>query len=330
MNLAAVDQIAKAVLYEGYLLYPYRPSSVKNRQRFNFGVLYPKVYSDAQGGAEPSAMQSECLVRGNAETVLEIRVRFLQLRMEKPDSAPYGWHEAFDREVSVPRHTLEELSAGSAEHKFVFSVQNPDGCLANSVEAGLTGTIVVSAEKVREDAFKLRIRIGNMTAPEFPCSRDEALTRSMVSTHAILGVEDGEFVSLLEPPDALREVATQCHNTGWWPVLVGGPGERDTVLVSPIILYDYAQIAPESSGDLFDGTEIDEILSLRIMTLTDEEKAEIRRSDARAREILDRTESMPAEQFMKLHGAVRSLTPVNPRPTKSEPLSPLPLQENAR
>jgi hydrogenase maturation protease len=72
-------------------------------------------------------------------------------------------------------------------------------------------------------------------------------------------------------------------------------------------LYDYPQIAPESPGDLFDGAEIDEILSLRIMTLTEEEKREIRQSDDRVRQILERTESLPEEQLMKLHGVLRGL-----------------------
>jgi hydrogenase maturation protease len=134
--------------------------------------------------------------------------------------------------------------------------------------------------------------------------------QSLVSTHLVLGVTGGEFVSLLEPPNAFQDAASQCQNVGVWPVLVGEAGQRDTMLASPIILYDYPQIAPESVGDLFDGTEIDEILSLRIMTLTDEEKREIRNSDQRARQILERTDSMPAEQFMKLHGAVRSLRPL--------------------
>jgi hydrogenase maturation protease len=141
-------------------------------------------------------------------------------------------------------------------------------------------------------------------------SRDVALMHSLVSTHVILGAQDGEFVSSLEPPAELQELAGQCENVGVWPVLVGEPGQRDTLLASPIILYDYPQIAPESVGDLFDGTEIDEILSLRIMTLTDDEKREMRESDARARQILERTESMPAEQFMKLHGVVRGMRPL--------------------
>ena len=109
----------------------------------------------------------------------------------------------------------------------------------------------------------------------------------------------------------LKTIAQECHNLRTWPVLVGNEGEYDTMLSSPIILYDYPQIAPESPGSLFDGTEIDEILTLRIMTLTDEEKEEMRQGDERAREILERTEALSPEQFMKLHGVIRSLRPVD-------------------
>ena len=86
------------------------------------------------------------------------------------------------------------------------------------------------------------------------------------------------------------------------------------MLASPIILYDYPSIAPESTGNLFDATEIDEILSLRILTHTDEEKREMRESDDRVRELLERTESMPDEQFIKLHGILRGLGPVKGEP----------------
>ena len=140
--------------------------------------------------------------------------------------------------------------------------------------------------------------------------RDGALMQSLLSAHTILRVDGGEFVSLLDPPPALREAAAGCNNIGTWPVLVGDDGERDGMLSSPIILYDYPQIAPESPGDLFDGTEIDEILALRILTLTDEEKREMRHGDERARQILERTEALPAEHFMKLHGRLRGLRPV--------------------
>ena len=74
-----MEQIAKAVLYEGYMLYPYRPSSVKNQQRWNFGVLCPQSYSETQKGSEAWTMQTECLVEGSALTAIEVRVRFLQL-----------------------------------------------------------------------------------------------------------------------------------------------------------------------------------------------------------------------------------------------------------
>jgi hypothetical protein len=81
------------------------------------------------------------------------------------------------------------------------------------------------------------------------------------------------------------------------------------VLASPIILEDHPQLAPESAGELFDSTEIDEILSLRILTLTDEEKAEMRGADERARAILDRTESLTQDDFMRMHGTLRSVSP---------------------
>ncbi len=115
----------------------------------------------------------------------------------------------------------------------------------------------------------------------------------------------------MDPPAGLREAVAQCKNVGTWPVLVGDPGQRDAMLSSPIILYDYPQIAPESPGSLFDGTEIDEILTLRILTLSDEEKIEMAGTDERARQILERTDSLPPEQLMKMHGALRSLHPTN-------------------
>jgi hydrogenase maturation protease len=143
-----------------------------------------------------------------------------------------------------------------------------------------------------------------------PLSREHALARSLVSTHTILEVRDGEFVSLVDPPEAYRAFAAKCQNVGTWPILVGAEGERETMLSSPIILYDYPEIAPESPGDLFDGAEIDEILSLRILTMTDEEKREMRQADDRTRKILERTENMPDEQLMKLHGVLRGLRSV--------------------
>jgi hypothetical protein len=326
MNLAQVDQIAKAVLYEGYMLYPYRPSSVKNRQRWNFGVVYPRDYSQGQAGDEPCRMRTECMLSAKAGAILEVKVRFLHLGIRlvrasteaRPTSLPDGWQEAVEREVSLLEFALGVAGREALKCAFKFPAQahlpsQNDG-QQDRVELGqepVEGIVIVSGERVGEGLFKVSVEVQNVT-PVGPqtADREAVLMQSLVSTHVVLGVKDGEFVSLLEPPAELQELASSCQNIGAWPVLVGEPGQRDTVLASPIILYDYPQIAPESAGDLFDGTEIDEILSLRIMTLTDEEKREIRESDDRAREILDRTEAMPAEQFMKLHGVVRGLRPL--------------------
>jgi hydrogenase maturation protease len=137
--------------------------------------------------------------------------------------------------------------------------------------------------------------------------------QSLVSTHTVLGVHGGEFVSLLETPDEFQSAARTCQNIGAWPVLVGEMNERNLMLSSPIILYDYPKIAPESAGDLFDGTEIDEILGLRILTLTEEEKREMRCLDERTRKILERIEALPRKQWKEMHGTLR-----DPRPVEEE------------
>jgi hypothetical protein len=314
MNLERVEQIAKAVLYEGYMLYPYRPSSVKNQQRFNFGVVYPQSYVESSP-QEICSMQTKCLITGDANTIVEGRLRFLQLQLRSNAEAtrvpPNTWQEAVERDVPILNCTLEALCLAPMTEVFQFPAHTLHREDDQLQQAALEGIVEASTEKLADHLFKLSLRVCNTTLHQ-PSNRDAALMQSFISTHMLLGAKAGEFISLLEPPETLHDYVEHCKNVGLWPVLVGDPGTHDTMLASPIILYDYPQIAPESPGDLFDGTEIDEILSLRILTLTDEEKAEIRQSDERARQILDRTESMPVEQFMKLHGALRGLRPLHP------------------
>jgi hypothetical protein len=361
MNLRAVEQIAKAVLYEGYMLYPYRPSSVKNQQRWNFGVLCPRSYSEAQNGSEAWTMQTECLVEGGLLTGLEVRVRFLQLiarsvgelttplsellPVETPefrqvdklavnDRVYQPWQEAVEREISVPLCNVEALGRSPITQAFSFaaekqfeSLRESDGESRGMIvgilvreRSALFGEVEVAAARQDNGAFKVSVCIRNTTPFEISkeTNREEALLGALVSAHTVLGVQDGRFVSLLAPPEQMSEQAASCKNVGTWPVLVGEEGQCDTVLSSPIILYDYPQIAPESAGDLFDGTEIDEILSLRIMTLTDDEKREMSQSDERARQMLERTETMPVEQFMKLHGVLRGLRPLDSKSNQEE------------
>jgi len=344
MNTAVVDKVAKALLYEGYLLYPYRPSAVKNRHRFNFGVLYPRAYSEAQPDAGAWSSQVEVVVRSVPGTVLEARVRFLHLvsrsveelsvsssgqaewraveRLEVDGEVFQPWLEAVECEIALPALTVEGLTDRPLEWPAVLAgdettedVRNRAGTLVGEVKRTRQPIEIeaeVSAVKVNEDLAKVRVRVKNRTVMAgVPREREPALVRSLVSTHVVLGAQNGAFVSLLEPPDELRPYTAACENLGVFPVLIGPPGATDTVLASPIILYDYPQVAPESAGDLFDSTEIDEILSLRILTLTEEEKREARSSDERARRILDRADHLPEEQWTKLHGAVRHLRPLD-------------------
>jgi hydrogenase maturation protease len=346
MNAKLVEEIANAVLYEGYMLYPYRPSSVKNRQRWNFGVVYPRNYSELQKGTDPWSTQTECLVAGNSETNINIKVRFLQgisrttaeletPMLELPDNAepklrdahhnqtaePQTWQEGAEREVVVESRPIGQILLEPVSQSFTLPpsritepVRDAQGRVAKLIvrtQEAISGSVSLSAAVLKPELYKVTLTVSNETelSDADTTTRDRAVMRSLLSAHSILSVEHGEFVSLLETPDVFKENAAQCKNTGTWPVLVGEDGQRDAMLSSPIILYDYPQIAPESAGDLFDGTEIDEILALRILTLTENEKQEMREGDERARQILERTEALPEEQFLKLHGVLRGMRP---------------------
>jgi hypothetical protein len=328
----AAKKIAEAVLYEGYLLWPYRRSARKNQQRWTFGGVYPRAYSEARGEDDPWIMQTQCLVVGDGDTTVEVEVRFLHVTerkvgrknaagtLEFVDELRVGgerhlsWDEATEREIAVGRFELSELLGsprrveidipeGSREEPLTGSAGDVVGALVRGWRA-LRGTVDVEAEPLREETFRITVRITN-TTPWGGEDRESTLKQTFVSTHTSLEVESGEFISLIDPPEELREAAEGCENLKTWPVLVGEEGERTMMLSSPIILYDYPQIAPESPGDLFDGTEIDQMLILNVLNLTDEEKEEMRASDPRGREILERCESLSPEELMSLSGAIR-------------------------
>jgi hypothetical protein len=327
----AVKKIAEAVLYEGYMLWPYRRSSTKNQQRWTFGGVYPRAYSEARGEDDPWTMQTQCLVVGNEESAIEAKVRFLHVverrvgrknaeeTLEFVDELRVGgerylsWDEATEREVAVGRFKLSDLErpkqvgidvpGGSREEPLAEPTGEVVGAVVRRWRS-LRGEVQVKAEPLREGTFRVTVRITN-TTPWGGEDRESTLKQTFVSTHTALEIAGGEFVSLMDPPEELREAAQGCENLKTWPVLVGEKGERSMMLSSPIILYDYPQIAPESPGDLFDGTEIDQLLIFNVLSLTDEEKEEMRASDPRAREILERTESLSPEELMNLHGAIR-------------------------
>jgi hydrogenase maturation protease len=349
MNRSLVDPIVKAVLYEGYILYPYRPS-VKNRQRWTFGGLYPEAYCRAPGGTEASSNQTECLVQGSPQATLEVTVRFLHLTERvvgelpsplaewredmEPELRPvealrigdqtfHTWQEAEERSVHLNEVPLAEILNGPRRQTFRFSGRRwleplcrEDGKVAGILvrqQQGVEGAIEAKAVEVRDGLFKVTVRVMNRTPLDDAgrASRDDGLLRSLVSTHTIVGVRAGEFISLMDPPEVWREAAAACRNLGTWPVLVGEQGDRDTMLSSPIILYDYPQVAPESPGDLFDATEIDEILTLRVLTLTEEEQQAAAAVDGRVRDLLARTQALAREELLGLHGVARTVRPLS-------------------
>ncbi|VVN81030.1 hypothetical protein [Pseudomonas fluorescens] len=347
MNLTQVQPVVDAVLYEGYILYPYRSTTAKNRQRWTFGGIYPQVWFDATEGGEPWQMQTQCLLEGQPDARLEVRVRFLQplarevgeLQSALPawsedleglnraqwnpvpsltlgDQQFHCWQEAVERDLLVADCPLSELLQDARSVPFAFEGRREleplrsDGAIRGVLlrnQCAIQGRVELKLAPISGRVYRLTVRIENHTRmdPASVTDREQASLYSFASTHTILAVQDAGFVSLMDPPPALRDAAAACDNQGTYPVLIGEPGARDTLLSSPIILYDYPQVAPESLGEFFDSSEIDEILSLRILAMTDAEKREMAALDPRTAALLARTEALDSDSFMRLHGVLR-------------------------
>lgn len=340
LDVTHVEQarkVADAIMYEGYLLYPYHQSAQKNRSRFQFGVLMPPAYRTVDP-SEPSASQTECLIECADDAQVLVGVRFLQLQRRRvlevqPGSASprevasltvdgvehTAWDEAVEREQQVCAEIGELLSgdlgltlhvdAGESAQDIVESTGRLAGRLVRSWSA-IDGVIRLRAERLAGPYGGLRVgvMVENHTRPDAaPRDRDDALGHALLAVHALIWVPGGKFLSMTDPPEWAAAAVAACENIGTWPVLAGPPGCRDLMLSTPVILYDHAEVAPESAGDLFDATEIDEILTLRTLALTDDEKRAARATDPRAAGLLDRLDDMPPEVFERLHGAIRYL-----------------------
>jgi hypothetical protein len=309
MTVDPVATIARAVLYEGYVLWPYRRSANKNRQRWTFGGVYPEDWS-REHPDDACRLRMQCLLEGPSDVDVDVSVRFLQIVRRQPVDARgedvdeldgrLAWDEAREREVtlSVGPDRPDRAAIEIAADRDIEPVAG--GTLVRSWEA-LAGTVDVSVETLDQGLHRLTVAVANVT-PWDGGDRDAALRRSLASTHVVLRSRDAAFVSQTDPPDRLREHAAACENVGAWPVLVG---DCHTVLASPIILPDHPQVAPESPGDLFDGCEIDQLLILNVLSLTEAEQREARASDPRAREIIDRCAALAPEDLMRLHGVLR-------------------------
>jgi hypothetical protein len=328
VTLAVARLAADAVLYEGYLLYPYRSTAAKNQVRWQFGVLGPPGAA-AAGTGEESDLAVECLVApdGGGVPAVTVHLRFLQLQHRQaqraggPDgwtdveelrvgtTASTTWDEAVEVERDIGTFPVAGLRRGVHRSVRVDGAEETEGAPGGRLVRRrwpIRATVSLTAEPDGE-VVRLRIAVGNSggRAPD----RDAALRSSLIGSHLLLAARDARFVSVIDPPEEARAAAGRCRQRRCWPVLAGdgGPQGRtsDVVLAAPIILYDHPAVAPESSVAMFDSTEIDEILTLRVLTLTDEEKAQARRTDPRAAAIIDRCEQMSPEELQRLHGTLR-------------------------
>ena len=314
--------IADAVLYEGYLLYPYRASSPKNQSRWQFGVLGPPGAAGA-GIGEDASLSAQFLVDGADGIKLVLRFLQLQHRAAERDTGcrryqpvdqlttPAGswlsWDEAI--EVEVPFGPLD--FADSAQ-QWTLPVTAPSGNDIELVDGGrlvrtresIHGKLSLNVEPV-DGLSRITLTVCNTAASVEDPGKDWAIAKSLIGTHVIAEVVGGEFISLLDPPDRAAAAAAACRQHRCFPVLAGPPDETDLLLVSPIILCAHPEIAEQSEGALYDSTEIDEILTLRVMTMTDEEKAQARATDPRAAQIIDRCDAMSPEAMQRLHGVLR-------------------------
>ncbi|MBP0452255.1 hypothetical protein J5Y04_22320 [Kitasatospora sp. RG8] len=337
-GFTAARQIADAVLLEGYVLYPYRASAAKNRLRWQFGVLVPPEYT-LQGG-EHSHQRTECVMEARLGDRLAVELRFLRVqrrtvervtatggfepveRLELADRVLVEWDEGVEERIELLL-PVEELIGEGVQRGFrlpgvgttelLHEHGTPVGRLVRRRER-VDGMVRLRVEELPVPylAQRLTAVVENTSAwtPHRRAGREEALPRSLVSAHLLLGLEHGGFLSVTDPPEWARPAVERCRNERTWPVLAGPDGGRQVMLSSPIILEDHPRIAPESLGTLYDATEIDEILALRTAALTEEEKREARGTDERAGAVIDLAETMPPEVLERLHGAIRGLREV--------------------
>jgi len=336
MSLSLARAVADAVLYEGYLLYPYRASSQKNQARWQFGILGPRGAASA-GVGEESGMFADCLLSSGPDAEVEIHLRFLQLQARTAEQADdagrftavdelavgpahwLSWDEAVEQETALGPFPLARLRDGDGglvlpvdipAGEDVEEFRDDAGRLAGRLvrrRRALHGEVMLNATRLDGGLLRLRVSVENTARPAgAPPDREAAIATSFIGAHVLLDLRGADFLSLLDPPDWAKEAAASCAQHRCWPVLAGPQGQTDVLLVSPIILYDHPAVAPESSVALYDSTEIDEILTLRVLTLTAEEKAEARATDPRAAAIIDQCEAMSPEELQQLHGILRN------------------------
>ncbi|MBI5030831.1 MAG: hypothetical protein HZB51_09910 [Chloroflexi bacterium] len=324
------EKIANAILYEGYMRYPSQTAASPSQRRWTYGELYPQTYRGVQQGLEACHAQTECLVMGNAQTTLDIKLRFLHLvqrgigkfiddpsieyvnveRLAVGDQVYCVEQEAIERECNYAHLSLTKMMQSFgfsfSSSRSTDTLQEPGGktlgILTQRCEA-LAGTIKIMTKPLEDHLFKLSIQVRNRTplSADPPTHADARLT-SFVSTHLLLRVTGGEFISLNNPPAEYRSMTSLCENIRSCPVLIGEPGTHNLMLGSPVVLEDYPQIALGSTNDLLPATKNGDLLKVRMLP------------DEHVNQTLEQPNALPPEVFQRLNGAAHKL-----RPARGEP-----------
>lgn len=259
-----LDELVSTLLYEGYALYPYTPGAAKNATPTPFGIIYPPAYAAECDGAYDHA-RLECLARPGPAATISAELRYL---------TPSGpGHRAEEHRLQLGPVALGERdSATFGGGRFtVRSEPHPDGIL-------------------------VRACVHNTAEAASGLDRAAALRQALISTHIVLRLSAGRFISPLEDNPA------QPTSVNTWPVLAT-PAD-DTVLGAAIILPDHPRISPSSRGSLFDNTEIEEALLLHVHTLSDDERCRAGAADPTVREMLDRALHTTPDDIVALHGGL--------------------------
>ena len=287
----ALEQLVDSLLWEGYALYPYTPTATKNATPTPFGIVYPPVYAAALASTYDH-LELRCVLEAPPDAVLGAEVRFL---------APGGQrHTAVERRLE-----LTGAMVGALAH---VPARKPASVSCGGEGAPLSVEMTLETRELGEREYEVILRVANGTLVSSGLDRAGALGRSLLSTHPIVRVHGGRFLSPLERP---------CQSVNTFPVLAS-PAD-DVVLGAAIVLPDHPEIAPESHGGLFDSTEIEEALLLHVQVLSDAERAEIEQQDPAVREMIARAAAATPEQIVALHGRVTVRDPHTTEPPSEPP-----------
>lgn len=262
-DAAFVEELLESLVFEGYALYPYTAGATKNAIPTPFGIVYPPAHAGATDGPLDH-LQAQCLAHVEAGAAFGAEVRFLQ--------AQGAGHRATERRVALD---------GPGEAPIAFPPLDAVASLAVEGEG--------------EGLARVTLRVENRTAVPEGIGRAEALVASLLSTHAVLRVTGGRFVSPLE--------GEGCANANTWPFLA--TDADDVVVGAAMVLPDHPELAPQSRGSMFDGTEIEEALLLHVLALSDGEREQIAAEDPAVREMVARAAAAAPEELMRLHGVMR-------------------------